>query len=239
MTAADSSRRGGRADVPGRAGTVRAIAFDLDGTLVDTAGEIAVALNRTLAERGLAALSKASVETLIGRGVPSMVERALRLAGAGAVDAPAAVERFEAHYAATVATAAELYPGVREGLELLGAARVPMAVVTNKPRGFSERLLDRLEVRGAFAALVAGDDGYRRKPDGAMLVAACERMTSRAADTVMVGDSDNDVRAARHAGCRIWCVPYGYNEGRAVETLACDRVVDSVLEAARLVVAPE
>jgi phosphoglycolate phosphatase len=216
---------------------IHAVIFDLDGTLIDTASEIAVALNLTLAELGRAALAKKDVENLIGRGVHSMVERALRQVGAGDTDIEAAVERFEGHYARTVGTEAELFPGVLAGLQLLRERGYKLSVVTNKPRYFTERLLERLAVNGFFAGLVTGDDGIRRKPHGDMLDAACRTMGSLTAASLMIGDSDNDVLAARNAGCPVWCVPYGYNEGRGADTLACDRLVATVEEAARLLLA--
>ncbi len=144
------------------------------------------------------------------------------------------MERFEHHYAATVGTSATLYPGALAGLRQLRGAGMPIAVVTNKPRAFTLRLLDRLAVKELFAAIVAGDDGVRRKPHGDMLIAACKAMQVAPASTVMIGDSENDVLAARAAGCAIWCVPYGYNEGRSPDTLRCDRRVGTIEEAARL-----
>lgn len=214
--------------------TIRAVIFDLDGTLIDTASEIAVALELTLAEWGLQPLPRKAVENLIGRGIHSLVERALGQLRASSIDVGSAVERFEAHYASTVATEAELFPGVMAGIQLLREAGITMGVVTNKSRYYTERLLVRLDVRSLFAVLVAGDDGLRRKPHGDMLAAACTAMGSSPNESLMIGDSDNDVVAARNAGCPVWCVPYGYNEGRAPETLACDRVVATVEEAARL-----
>jgi phosphoglycolate phosphatase len=216
-------------------GTFRAVILDLDGTLIDTAGEIALALERALAELGRPALARASVEALIGRGVRSLVERALEGTPGDSVNIDRAVERFEHHYAATVGTTAALYAGALVGLQKLREARIPLAVVTNKPRAFTLRLLDRLAVREFFEAIVAGDDGVRRKPHGDMLLAACEAMRVAPASTVMIGDSENDVLAARAAGCAIWCVPYGYNEGRSPDTLQCDRRVASVDEAAKVI----
>jgi phosphoglycolate phosphatase len=193
-----------------------------------------VALNGAFSELGARALSQKDVENLIGRGVRSMVERALAQAGAGSCDVDAAVERFEAHYAKTVGTQAVLFPGVAEGLRMLHDAGYRMSVVTNKPRYFTERLLERLGVRALLTGVVAGDDGVRRKPHGDMLVAACVAMGSDPAASLMIGDSENDVAAARNAGCPVWCVPYGYNEGRPAQSLACDRLVGTVEEAARL-----
>ncbi len=219
------------------ANSIRAVIFDLDGTLMDTAGEIATALERTFGELGLPALTKKAVEALIGRGVPSLVERALAQAGATGCDPHQVIERFEEHYALTVGTASDLFPGVRAGLEALERRQVPMGVVTNKPRFFTEKLLRLAGLEGFFRAVVAGDDGIPRKPQGDMLVAACATMKSSPGETLMLGDSDNDILAARAAGCPVWCVPYGYNEGRAPEALACDRLVAGVDVAASLVLA--
>ena len=216
---------------------IEAVILDLDGTLIDTGGEIATALHRTFDEFGLRHLTQKGVENLIGRGVRSLVQRALQQVEGDGVDVDLATTRFEAHYAQTVGTHAELFPGVLEGLRALFEAGLRLSVVTNKPRFFTEQLLSRLALTDLLAGIVAGDDGFRRKPEGDMLRAACQRMGTAPAASLMLGDSDNDVLAARAAGCPVWCVPYGYNEGRAPETLACDRLVRSVDEAARLLIA--
>ena len=216
---------------------ITAVIFDLDGTLVDSAGEIHAALAAAFAERGLRTLPKVEVERLIGRGVRSLVERALAMRGAQAANVDGTVQAFEAHYAHTVGTQATLFPGALEGLRVLRAARVKMAVVTNKPRTFTEALLAKVGILEFFAAIVAGDDGVAAKPAGDMLAAACARMGTNVEGTLMLGDSETDVRAARAAGCPVWCVPYGYNEGRDPSTLACDRIVATIGEAAQRVVA--
>ena len=216
--------------------TIRAVIFDLDGTLVASAGEIADALNAALGELNLPELSRDDVASMVGRGVRVLVERALaKLRGEG-VDVDDAVARFQRHYSANVGTEARLFEGVREGLDRLRAADFRLAVVTNKPRAFTLKLLERLDVAAFFDAIVAGDDGVRAKPAGDMLVAACRRMDVEPARSLMIGDSDNDVRAARAAGCPVWCVPYGYNEGRPASELACDRLVQTIEQAARLLV---
>ena len=211
---------------------IRAVIFDLDGTLVDSAGEIAAALDAALFELGLPSIAKEKVETLIGRGVRVLVERALEHLGARP-DIDEAVRRFESHYAKNVGRHAELFAGVLPGLQRLHGAGFPLSVVTNKPRYFTERLLERLAIDRFFSATVAGDDGIRRKPHGDMLLEACRRMGSEPAASLMLGDSDNDIVAARAAGCPVWCVPYGYNEGRPPQTLACDRIIPSVEDLAR------
>ena len=209
---------------------IRAVLFDLDGTLADTAGEIALALERAFASLGLPPLPEAEVRELIGRGIASLVQRALERLGAAA-DPRLAVERFEAAYAETVGTTATLYPGVATSLERLAAAGLPLGVVTNKARAFSVRLLERLDVAHRFAAVICGDDGWPKKPAADMMLAACAQLASEPAATLLVGDSANDVLAARAAGCPVWCVPYGYIEGRPAETLGADRLLAGIAEA--------
>ena len=213
---------------------MRAVILDLDGTLIDTASEIAEAMDRTLDELSLARIPAREIADMVGKGVPKLVERALARLGVTGVDLGRTIERFEAHYAQTVATTAQLFPGVREGLERMEQGGLQLAVVTNKPRFFTEQLLQRAEISRFFTAIAAGDDGIRKKPHGDMLEAACKVMKTEPAQTLMLGDSENDVEAARAAGCPVWCVPYGYNEGKPVSSLKCDRMVDSVDEAAKL-----
>jgi phosphoglycolate phosphatase len=216
--------------------SIRAVLIDLDGTLADTAEEIALALNETLAGLGLRVSSLEAATALIGRGVRSLVERAVDEVGA-TTDLEHAVEQFEAHYARLVATRATLFSGVEEGLAVMRASGLKLGVVTNKPRLFTEKLLAHLAIDRHFDAVVAGDDGIARKPSGDMLVAAAKLLGASIQQTLMLGDSENDVLAARSAGCAVWCVPYGYNEGRPAESLQCDRTVATVLEAAQLLTA--
>jgi phosphoglycolate phosphatase len=213
---------------------IHAVILDLDGTLIDTAGEIAEAMDRTLDELHLSRVPVTEVRDMIGRGVPKLVERVLERLGATGVDTGHAIERFEAHYAQTVATTAPLFPGVMAGLQQFEERGLKLAVATNKPRFFTEQLLRRAGILHFFTAVAAGDDGIRKKPHGDMLEAACRAMKAAPAQTLMLGDSDNDVEAARAAGCPVWCVPYGYNEGRPPRSLKCDRMVETVEEAARL-----
>jgi phosphoglycolate phosphatase len=216
------------------AASIRAVILDLDGTLIDTAGEIAEAMDRTLDELRLPRVSAAEVRDMIGGGVPKLVERVVKRLGVESIDVGRAIERFEAHYAQTVATTASLFPGVMAGLEMLEERGVKLAVATNKPRFFTEQLLARAGIVRFFTAVAAGDDGIRKKPYGDMLEAACRILQTPPPRTLMLGDSDNDIEAARAAGCPVWCVPYGYNEGRPAGSLKCDRMVETVEEAARL-----
>ena len=212
---------------------VRAVLFDLDGTLLDTAGDIALALGRAFADQGLQAPGEAQVRTMIGRGAPMLVQRALAWRGLelDTLAREALLTGFFHHYGRLQEVdecAAQPYPGVLEGLSRLGAQRLPMAVVTNKQERFARGLLRRLCLAPRFPIGGGGDTCERRKPDPQPLQWACERLGVEVAQAVMVGDSVNDVQAARAAGMRVVCVPYGYNEGTDPRELPCDAFVQTL-----------
>jgi phosphoglycolate phosphatase len=214
---------------------VRAVLFDLDGTLLDTAGDIALALGRAFADQGHEAPGEQAVRTMIGRGAPMLVQRALASCGLE-LDAPARealLEGFFHHYGRLQEVdecAAQPYPGVLEGLGRLGLQRLPMAVDTNKQERFARSLVQRLGLAPWFPLVVGGDTCERRKPDPQPLQWACARLGVEVAHAVMVGDSVNDVQAARAAGMRVVCVPYGYNEGTDPRALPCDAFVQTLRE---------
>jgi phosphoglycolate phosphatase len=214
-------------------GNFSAVLFDLDGTLLDTADGIAAALNRALGERQLGPLSAAQVRLLIGRGAAELVRRACAQLGVGDADAEAEIlQRFYVHYAEICRDGAQApkYPGADESLGSLRRDRHRLGVVTNKQQQMSVDLLSRAGMLETFDVVVGGDTCARRKPDPDPLYFACERLGVTAAQTLMVGDSRNDVSAARAAGMRVVCVTYGYNEGHDARTLECDALVDSLAE---------
>jgi phosphoglycolate phosphatase len=218
-----------------RVRSVRAVLFDLDGTLLDTAADISVALNRALAEQGLPGLAPAVVRVLIGGGVPTLIGRTVARLGAGAaaVDAGALLDRFTFHYGwinrhEEMQTRA--YPGVAEGLAGLHALGLKLAVVTNKPRQATIDLLTRLGLARPIQAVVGGDSVAHRKPHAEGLLRACEELRVGLREALMVGDSLTDVLAARAAGLTVVCVPYGYNEGADPRSLPCDAFVQSVAD---------
>jgi phosphoglycolate phosphatase len=213
--------------------SLRAVLFDLDGTLLDTVADISVALNRALAEQKLASLPAAQVRVLIGRGVPTLIERAVaRLAAAGEPsDAALLLERYQFHYERIheldeIQT--RVYPGVTAGLAELHALGLRLAVVTNKPKKAAVDLLTRMGLSQWIAVVVGGDSGMYHKPHPQPLLSACEELEVRPAQALMVGDSLTDVLAARAAGLAVVCVPYGYNEGADPRALPCDAFVESV-----------
>ncbi len=214
---------------------VRAVLVDLDGTLLDTAPDLAAAVNRVQAELGLPARDTELVASFVGKGLPMLVRRALAGNLEGAVD-EALFQRawplFERHYAAESGRQTKAYAGAREGVEKMRALGLRLACVTNKSEHYTLALLRDTGFLDAFEFAVCGDQVTAKKPDPAPFLFACERLAVVPAEALVIGDSANDVQAARAAGCPVWCVPYGYNEGRPFESLACDKVVATLAEAA-------
>ena len=216
---------------------VGAVLCDLDGTLLDTVPDLHAAVNAMLRDMGRPELPRAAVCSYVGRGIPNLVKRALaaslEVADESVPPPRAALDSFRRHYARENGRNAALYPGVIEGLETLKAAGVPLAVVTNKAGAFTLPLLESTGLAGYFDVVVSGDLLPRPKPDAMPLIWACGRLGVSPADALFIGDSVNDFRAARAAGCHIFLLPYGYNEGRDVQELDCDAIVPTVAAAAQ------
>lgn len=212
-----------------------AVLFDLDGTLLDTVADIALALNRTMAEYDRRPLAEDEVRLMIGRGAPILIERAVAAQGLEMDDATqgAMVERFFHHYGELEESnedRAQPYPGAVESLRTLHEAGLRTAVVTNKQQRFAGALLNRLGLAGWVDIVIGGDTCVRRKPDPQPLFFACESLHVPPSESLMVGDSVYDVQAARAACIPVVCVSYGYNEGRDPRTLDCDSLLDSLTE---------
>ena len=213
---------------------LKAILFDLDGTLVDSAADLQDALNALLAEEGLAPLDLQAVKGMVGDGVAKLVERGLTARGAGLDRLPARVARFMELYEPNAARLTRPYPLVAETLESLRQRGLRLAVVTNKPHAATMRILGALDLARFFDAVVGGDTLGRRKPDPAPLLHAMRALDAAPAETLMVGDNHHDVAAARAAGVPVAVVAYGYARKPAAE-LGADRVLDSFAAVRRLV----
>ncbi len=208
--------------------TLQAAIVDLDGTLIDTLGDFTVALNATLAELALPALSRPAIERMVGKGSEHLIRSALQATGGDPRAYDAAWAAYQRHYDATNGRHAEVYPGAREGLRRLRQAGLRLACVTNKPGRFARDLLQAKSLLDEFAHVFGGDAFERRKPDPQPLLMACRALGSEPARTLMVGDSTNDAQAARAAGCPVVLVTYGYNHGEPVTSVDADAWVDSL-----------
>lgn len=232
--------RGTKSQPRWRGQPLEAVLFDLDGTLLDTVGDIRVALNRTLAEAHWDPLPESDVRRMVGRGSPALIERAAAAQGRALDEAAqhAMVERFFHHYGALQENeefGARPYVGVSDALERLHGAGLRTAIVTNKQERFARGLIERLHLGQWIDLVVGGDSCERRKPDPQPLLYACERLGAPPSRTLMVGDSINDVTAARAAQIPVVCVPYGYNEGNDPRELPCDELIEDLSQLPPLV----
>ncbi len=214
------------------------VILDLDGTLLDTAADLAAAVNAMLADLGRPGISVEQVARFVGKGAEVLVHRALT----GRADGTAPAElfaqaraRFYAHYERENGLHAVAYPGVVEGLRAMRGKGLRLAVVTNKPSAFTGPLLQRCGMLEYFELLVSGDTVERKKPDPMPMRHVCERFGLPPSRMLAIGDSMNDALAARAAGIPVVAVPYGYNEGVDVRSLDVDAIVATVFVAAQLV----
>ena len=208
---------------------------DLDGTLVDTLGDFAVALNLMLAELALPPVEPAAIEPMVGKGSEHLIASVLAHVGADPSQYAAAWSCYQRHYLAINGRHSLVYPGALDGLRALRAGGLKLACLTNKPTAFALPLLQAKWLAEFFDAVFGGDAFERKKPDPLPLLKTCEALGTLPAHTLMVGDSSNDARAARAAGCPVILVTYGYNHGEPVRAVDADGFADSLEEAAALV----
>lgn len=190
------------------------IVFDLDGTLVDTAPDLVASLNHTIAAAGLAPVGYEDLTHLVGQGARAMIARAFALRGAvlPETDLEPLLDRFISHYMAEIPGKSLPYPGLVPALDRLGAAGFALAVCTNKLERLAVPLIDKLGLKHHFAAIAGGDTFAVRKPDPGHLTATIERAGGDPGRAVMIGDSINDILAARNAGIPSIVVPFGYSD---------------------------
>lgn len=213
---------------------LRAALFDLDGTLLDTAPDLAMAANALRTHFGLPMLREDVITSFVGKGMENLVRRTLSGALEPASDLPYPMDEamavFKHHYHQVNGDRARIFDGVAEGLRLLADMSIQLGVVTNKPTEFTGPLLEQTGLAGFFSLFVCGDTCERKKPDPMPVLYACEQLGVRPEETVLVGDSVNDALAGRAAGTQVLIVPYGYNEGRDASKLDADALVQDLGE---------
>lgn len=211
--------------------SVRGVIVDLDGTMVDTLGDFEAALNRMLAELDLPPVSRKLVERTVGKGsehlIRSVLEHQLALPQVNALMEPA-WRIYQRHYLEINGAFSDVYPGVLAALQQWQGSGLQLACLTNKPLNFARPLLKAKGLDVFFAHVFGGDSFERKKPDPLPLHKTCEALGTLAAQTLMVGDSENDGLAARAAGCPVVLVSYGYNHGRPIREVDADGYVDSL-----------
>jgi phosphoglycolate phosphatase len=212
----------------------QSVTFDLDGTLADTIDDLAEACRLMLAELGEPPRSPAEVRSFVGNGMRKLVERCLTHAQAPSAERlNDAVAVFQRHYDAVNGHCSKLYPAVMEGLEEWRVSGLRMGVVSNKPGLFTDVLLERLGIADFFDIVVAGDTCEHHKPHPEPLLHACSWLGVEPSRNLHIGDSWIDIETAKAAGCPVYFVPYGYNNGRPVDRADCDALVSDLLSAYR------
>lgn len=206
------------------------VSFDLDGTLVDTAAEIAEAANRTLETHGIARRPVEEITQFIGAGTHELMRRVLarvfqeqpaleQLISTGEV-----LRSLDGHYADTTGTTSMPYAGAHEALARLKGAGIRLACTTNKELRHTQRLLDKQDMRHWFDIVIGGDSLPFKKPDARVLGHVVSTLGGDPRRAAHLGDSHTDVLAARNAGIAVWAVPYGYNAGQPIEASRPDRL---------------
>ena len=211
------------------------VLFDLDGTLVETAPEITDAVGDTLRHFGWQPVDEDQVARWIGHGTGALLVHAVARASSASVDEVRASPRlaviggvYDGFYAARCGTRSRVYPAVRETLAALRARGVRLAIVTNKERRYTERVLAAHGLAEAFDRVVCGDTQPTRKPVPACVLGCLRAFGVAPARALFVGDSAIDVATARAAGVPVWLLPYGYNMGQPVQGCAPDRIIDDL-----------
>ena len=209
------------------------ILIDVDGTLVDSVPDLAYCVDEMMKQLGRPVHGEAKVRNWVGNGVERLCRRAL----VGQLDGEPSNEDFDKAYPIFLDLYSEntskrsvLYPGVREGLDYLKAAGYKLGCVTNKAAQFTLPLLMDLGIHEEFEVIVCGDTLAEKKPHPLPLLHAAEQMGVTAEQSMMLGDSMSDVKAARAAGFQIVCMSYGYNHGEDIRDYSPDAVIDSMVE---------
>lgn len=206
--------------------------FDLDGTLVDSAADITAAVDDTLLARNWPAAGVERVRSWIGNGSRKLIERAVLFAtNSSDTELLNAVhDEFLAHYTQHNGANTSLFSGAREFLQHCQTINKKMACITNKPELLAKALLQQLNLDSYFSIIIGGDTFPQRKPDPTALLHCCEQLTTSIERTLMIGDSETDVKSARNAGMKVLCVSYGYNHGGAVAATNPDWLIDDFRE---------
>lgn len=218
--------------------TPELIMIDVDGTLVDSVPDLAYCIDETMKQIGLPVRGETAVRDWVGNGVIRLTERAI----ANDLDAPhdevlfeKAMPIFNALYAENTSKRSMLYPGVREGVDYLKSTGIKIGCITNKAEQFTHPLLKDLGLWDDFEIVISGDTLEKKKPDPLPLFHGAKELGADPKNSLMLGDSTSDVKAARAAGFAIICMSYGYNHGADIRDSNPDLVIDSMAELSGLI----
>ena len=214
---------------------IKLIAFDLDGTLLDSVPDLAVAVDKAVQELGYESVEESQVRDWVGNGADILVARALSRSlqiseSLAQEEIATARERFNQFYKESGHQLSHLYSTVSETLQKLHHAGYTLALVTNKPSIFVPEILEQHDIKRYFSDVIGGEDFPKRKPDPIALNWLLEKYELSAEEMLMVGDSKNDILAAKNAGCYSFALTYGYNHGEPISDSKPDYVADQLAE---------
>lgn len=217
--------------------TPELVLLDLDGTLVDSIPDLAYSVNKTLSGLAIPERDIVSIRSWVGNGLEKLLHRSLTDDMDGEAESAlfeGAMEKFMTIYRNNMCNLSTCYPGVREGIDLLKTKDIKLGCVTNKSGQFVGPILEKLGLIDDMSIVIAGDTLARKKPDPLPLLHAASTFEKKPKQSLMVGDSESDVKAARAAGFQIVCVSYGYNHGRDIRDTNPDAVIDSIADLSKL-----
>lgn len=220
---------------------IQAIAFDLDGTLVDSVPGLALAAKQMLADLNLPTVTNEQVKNWVGNGIDVMLERVFK-----AIEVTPSTElfhqakdRFNQHYDKVMDAQTKLFPHVKETLKTLHDNHYPLALVTNKPAHFLPALLSSLGIKDYFSLVLGGGDVIKLKPHPAPLYQVMAKFGLFSSQLLFVGDSKNDIDAAKNANCPTVALSYGYNYGISIATSHPDFLLDDFKDILTLLPQPK
>ena len=217
--------------------TPELVLLDLDGTLVDSIPDLAYSVNQTLLSLSLPERDISNIRNWVGNGLEKLLHRSLTNDIDGEAETTLfndAYEKFIAVYSDNTCNMSKCFPGVLEGISQLKEKDIKLGCVTNKRGQFVGPILEKLGIMDDISIVIAGDTLTKKKPDPLPLLHAASMLEKKPEQSLMVGDSENDVKAARAAGLQIVCVSYGYNHGRDIRETKPDAVVDSLADLPQL-----
>jgi phosphoglycolate phosphatase len=214
------------------------VLIDVDGTMVNSVPDLAYSIDQMLLNLDMPVRGEDKVKNWVGNGIERLVKRALVNALDGDPDETLyqrALPLFKSHYSVNNSKRSYLYEGARQGLDYMQSRRYSLGCVTNKAAEFTHPLLDDLDISRYFEMVICGDDTIEKKPHPMPLLTAAQQMQVDPQRSLMLGDSSNDVRAARAAGFQIICTSYGYNHGEDIRRYEPDAVIDSMAELEKII----
>jgi phosphoglycolate phosphatase len=206
------------------------VCFDLDGTLVDSVPDIALAVDSFLVEQGQAPVGEDQVRQWVGQGAASLVKKAMSDVGLDDALYEDCYRSFLLAYKSNLTQKTRLYANVLDLLKALKANHVPMALITNKPSAFVKPILDHFEISDYFSWILGADTLEEKKPSPLPLLFCAEAIEAQKDQCVMIGDSQTDSRAAISAGFKNVLVTYGYNQNVDLKSLEADLLIDDLVE---------